>query len=418
MTTLTGFSPKQRLALNWWCSKSPHRGCDAIICDGAIRSGKTLCLSLGFVAWSMLRFHGEAFAFCGKTIVALRRNLVVPMLPRLKALGFSCDYRPSAGYIDIACGGRHNRYYLFSGRDESSAAGIQGITLAGVLLDEVALMPRSFVEQALARCSVFGSRFWFNCNPENPCNWFYTEWIQKAEQKNAFYLHFTMTDNPSLSEAMKRRYARLYEGVFYERFILGKWTAAQGLVYPTFSERRHVEEKPPEACSRYYISCDYGTVNPMSMGLWGLAGGCWHRLREYYHDSRKAGALKTDEEYYAALTELAGGLPISAVIVDPSAASFLQCIRRHGRFRCIPAQNDVATGIRRVSDLLRAGVLKFSRGCTDTLREFALYRWDEARGRDAPKKENDHAMDDLRYFVMTALCAPSDRVYAVGVVRE
>ena len=418
MTEFYAFSRKQRTAINWWCPGSPHAGRDAIICDGAIRSGKTLCMSLGFATWSMACFDGMAFAICGKTVTSVRRNLVVPLLQNLRDLGFDCRDRLSQNRIDIRFGGRENRYYLFGGKDEGSAALIQGVTLAGVLLDEVALMPRSFVELAIARCSVPGSRFWFNCNPEHPFHWFHTEWIQKAQQKNALYLHFTMRDNPSLSPAIRRRYEGMYSGVFYERFVLGRWVAAQGLVYPMFREDRHVARTLPSACEQYYISCDYGTVNPMSMGLWGLCGGMWYRLREYYHDSRAAGVQRTDEEYYAALEELAGGLPVTAMIVDPSAASFIQCVRRHGRFRCIPAINDVATGIRRVGDLLREGKLLFSSQCPDILREFSLYRWDEGAGRDCPKKEHDHAMDDMRYFVMTALREAGGGFFALAAGRK
>lgn len=403
MTKFKPFSKRQITAMNWWCTGSPYESHDAIICDGAIRSGKTLCMSLGFVSWSMFCFDGASFAICGKTITSVRRNLVTPLVQNLSVLGFTCNDKLSRNYIDIHFGGKSNRYYLFGGKDEGSAANIQGVTLAGVLLDEVALMPRSFVEQAVARCSVAHSRFWFNCNPEHPFHWFYTEWIQKAEQKNALYLHFTMDDNLSLSEKIKRRYEEMYSGVFYERFVLGKWVAAQGLIYPMFSEQQHAVHGEPPICEKYYISCDYGTVNPMSMGLWGLSNGVWYRLREYYHNSRTAGVLKTDEEYYDALEELAGGLTVTAVIVDPSAASFIQCVRRHGKYRCIPAVNDVAVGIRRVGDLLRSGKLRFHESCTDCLREFSLYCWDEGLKHDAPKKENDHAMDDMRYFVMTAL---------------
>lgn len=239
--------------------------------------------------------------------------------------------------MEIEYSGRRNRFYLFGGKDEGSAALIQGMTLGGVLLDEVALMPRSFVEQALARCSLDGSKLWFNCNPDTPLHWFYEEWIKKSEEKNCLYLHFTMDDNPSLTPAIKRRYESLYSGAFYDRFVLGKWVAAQGLVYPFFSRSVHVAE-PAGIPSRYFISCDYGTVNPSSFGLWGEYGGRWYRLSEYYFDSRREGEQRTDEEHYAALEQLAGDLNIEAVIADPSAASFLECIRRHGRFRAVPAK--------------------------------------------------------------------------------
>lgn len=224
-----------------------------------------------------------------------------------------------------------------------------------------------------------------------------------------------MADNPGLAPAVKKRYEALYSGAFYERFVLGRWSAPQGLVYPMFRPEQHVVQVLPAVQGPYYISCDYGTVNPMSMGLWGQHGGVWYRMREFYHDARLCGVLRTDEEYYAALEELAGELPIRAVIVDPSAASFLQCVRSHGRFCCMPARNDVAAGVRRVADLLQTGKLRFDQSCRDTLREFSLYCWDPER--DAPKKEHDHAMDDLRYFVMTALERPRSGFYAPTLER-
>lgn len=196
------FSRKQLAAISWWHPDSPHAGCCAVICDGAVRSGKTFCLSVGFVSWAMACFDRQSFALCGRTVLSLRRNLVTPLTACLGELGFRCADHLSRGYIEISRGRRSNRFYLFGGRDEGSAALIQGATLAGVLFDEVALMPRSFVEQALARCSVEGARFWFSCNPEHPAHWFYTEWICRAEARNALYLHFAMRDNPSLSPAV------------------------------------------------------------------------------------------------------------------------------------------------------------------------------------------------------------------------
>lgn len=406
------FSEKQTLAAGWW-SRKQYNHHDAIICDGAVRSGKTTAMSLGFVSWAMTTFSGCDFALCGRTVTALKRNVLSPLLSMLGQLGFTCLEKVSRNYVDITLSGRTNRFYLFGGKDEASAALIQGITLAGVFFDEVALMPRSFVEQALARCSVSGSRLWFNCNPDNPYHWFYREWIQKAKEKNALYLHFTMEDNLSLSKEIRARYRRLYAGVFYDRFILGKWVASSGLVYPMFSPERHVFRDPP-ACSRYVISCDYGTVNPTSMGLWGQCGSRWYRLAEYYYAARTEGACRTDEEHYAALETLAGTRKIDCVVIDPSAASFIACIRRHERFRVIPAHNDVLTGIRRVSDVLKRGDLRISASCTDCLREFSLYQWNEKAGGDVPCKENDHAMDDLRYFVMTILEKPSAEPFFVA----
>ena len=401
------FSPKQLKVLTWWCKNSRYSKFDGIICDGAVRSGKTLCMSLSFVFWAMGSFNDTSFALCGKTVTSLRRNLTTPLLPVLTDLGFTCREKISQGIIEIEHGTTKNRFYLFGGRDESSAALIQGLTLGGVLLDEVALMPRSFVEQAVARCSVAGSRLWFNCNPENPLHWFNKEWIQKADEKNCLYIHFVMQDNPSLPQSIIERYRSLYSGSFYERFVEGRWVAAEGLVYPFFSREANVCT-PPDDCSEYYISCDYGTVNPFSLGLWGYSGGVWYRVDEYYWSSKKEGSQKTDEEYYSELERLAQGRDIVSVIVDPSAVSFIECIRRHGKFRVIPARNDVADGIRRVSEALKGGKIKICSGCTDIINEFGLYRWDNGSVKDCPRKEHDHAMDDMRYFVSTVLYGATD----------
>ncbi len=414
----TAFSKKQLYALCWWLEQSPFCNYDAIICDGAVRSGKTLCMSVSFVTWAFSRFNDNSFALCGKTIASLRRNVVTVILPVLRELGFECNEKYSRNLIEISYAGKVNRFYLFGGKDEGSAALIQGMTLAGVLLDEVTLMPRSFVEQALARCSVEGSKLWFNCNPEHPMHWFHEEWIKKKDEKNCFYLHFTMKDNPSLTPAIIRRYEKLYSGAFYERFVLGRWVAAQGCVYPMFSHSKHIAQ-PPDDFDKFYISCDYGTVNPSSFGLWGRNGGKWYRINEYYFNSRTEGRQKTDSEHYESLCELAGSRKIEAVIVDPSAASFIECIRRDGKFRVIPAKNDVVDGIRRVSDCLKDETLIFSPCCADSIREFGLYRWEENSAKDSVRKENDHAMDDIRYFVSTVVTAEDDGgFFAVAARRK
>ncbi|OCN01748.1 terminase [Clostridium sp. W14A] len=412
---LSAFSRRQRQALSWWCPGSPHAARDAVVCDGAVRSGKTLCLGLSFVMWALARFDKRSFALCGKTIRSLRRNLVTTLLPALTESGFSCVYRAGENRIEISYGKSRNCFYLFGGKDEGSAALIQGMTLAGVFFDEVALMPRSFVEQALARCSVEGSKFWFSCNPEGPGHWFYREWIERAEQKNALRLHFAMEDNPSLSPQILARYRSLYSGTFYERFVLGKWVAAQGLVYP-FMTGELFCDVPEGGFSRYAVSCDYGTVNPCSMGLWGLRDGIWYRIRESYYDSRKTGEQRTDEEHYAALERLCGERSIDRVVVDPSAASFLEVIRRHGRYRARKADNAVLDGIRKTGAALKQGKVKVCRCCGDAVREFGLYRWDEKKRGDVPLKENDHAMDEIRYFV-TSLPGADGGCFAVAAPR-
>ena len=396
------FSEKQALALTWWSDSSPYAGLDAIICDGAVRSGKTLCMGISFLCWAMRRFDGESFGMCGKTIISLRRNVLNTVLPVMRDLGFCCEERVSKNLFTLSFGGRRNTFYLFGGRDEGSQALIQGATFAGVLLDEVALMPRSFVEQACARCSVCGSKLWFNCNPESPSHWFYSEWIKKTEERRALYIHFALEDNPALSRKIIARYRRMYSGVFYRRFVLGEWVASEGRVYDFFDES-FVKPVPQGELEEYGVSCDYGTANPASFGLWGLWGGTWYRLREYYYSSRSEGRQKTDAEYVRDLKTLCAGVTLKAVVVDPSAASFIEALRREG-LPVVKANNDVLSGIRLTADLLKAGKLVICEGCDDAIREFSLYSWDERRSdRDAPLKLFDHAMDDIRYFASTVV---------------
>ena len=381
-----------------------------------MRSGKTTALSLGFVIWGCTCFTQQNFALCGKTITACWRNLVTPLVRQLRLLGFYVTEKRSRSYLDIEFQGRQNRFYCFGGKDEAAAPLIQGMTLAGVLLDEVALMPRSFVEQALARCSVPGSRLWFSCNPDKPSHWFYREWILRAAEKNALYLHFTMQDNASLTPAIRRRYERLYSGAFYDRYVKGIWTAVQGLCYPMFDLDVNIAA-PPEQPECFAVSCDYGTMNPASFGLWGLCRGCWYRIAESYYDARKTGIPRTDEEHYAALTALIGDREISQIVCDPSAASFIACIRRHGKYCAVPAKNDVLSGIHRTADALRNREIFIGPDCADAIREFSLYQWDEKSLHDAPVKENDHAMDDIRYFVATVLDKGQQDFFAASLSR-
>ena len=396
------FSPKQKTVLTWWMPGNPHAGKEAIVCDGAVRSGKTLAMGLSFFLWAMTCFDGKRFGVCGKTISSLRRNVLSEILPRLAALGGTWKEKRTENLVTVTFKGHQNQFYIFGGRDESSASLIQGITFAGILLDEVALMPRSFVEQACARCSVAGSRLWFNCNPAGPSHWFYKNWILGAEERNCLRLHFTMEDNPSLTEAIRQRYHRLYTGVFYRRFILGQWAQAEGRVYDFFGPDM-VRPVPAGAFEKWYVSCDYGTVNPTSMGLWGLQDGVWYRVKEFYFNSRAAMRQMTDEEYAGELEKLVGGRKLTAVIVDPSAASFIETLRRKGH-RVMKAENDVLSGIRVTSDCLKEGKLVICEGCSDCLREKDEYVWDlSSQAKDRVKKENDHAMDDMRYFASTVL---------------
>lgn len=379
----------------------PYTDYDALICDGAIRSGKTAFMTIAFIDDAMERYSNKRFGICGKTVDSAIKNIIMPY--KLTAYAnerYKLKWKSSDKELIVSRGNVSNTFEVFGGKDESSFALIQGRTLAGVLIDEVALIPRSFVEQACARCSVDGSKLWFNCNPNSPQHWFYLEWILKAREKNALHIHFMLEDNPSLSEKILQRYKSMYTGVFYRRYILGEWCVAEGLVYSNFCEDNITDEIPESG--EYYISIDYGTMNPFSAGLWCLQGAKAVRIKEYYYSGRNENIQLTDEQYCDAVELLAKGYNIRKIIVDPSAASLIAALRKRG-FTVLKAHNEVLDGIRRTATLLQNGNIKIHRSCGDAIREFGLYSWDEKATEDTVIKDNDHAMDDIRYFVNTIL---------------
>ena len=362
---------------------------DALICDGAVRSGKTSIIVWAFVEWAMREFNGQRFGICGKTVDSATKNIIIPFISMsLAKERYTLRWRRSDKLLEVRRGATTNYFEVFGGKDESSQDLIQGRTLAGVFLDEVVLMPQSFVNQALARCSVDGAKLWFSCNPGSPQHWFYTEWIKKAKERNALCLHFSMRDNPSLSETTLARYEGMYSGVFYQRYVLGKWVLAEGLVYD-FGEDNITDEVPEHG--EYYMSIDYGTQNPFSCGLWCVVGDNATRIAEYYYCGRNEQTQKTDEEYCDEVEKLAKGYKVKRVVVDPSAASFIASLRKRG-FYVTKANNDVLDGIRRVSGYLKNGKLKIHRSCGHTVEEFGLYRWDDKSGEDKVVKENDHCL--------------------------
>lgn len=411
------FSRQQRRVLNWWTDKSPVNGKEGIIADGSIRSGKTLSMSLSYVMWAMERFDGQNFGMAGKTIQSFRRNVLKDLLPVLVTRGYRYEDRRGDNKLIIRRGAIENAFYIFGGKDERSQDLVQGITCAGFFFDEVALMPESFVNQATGRCSVTGSKWWFNCNPDSPYHWFKIEWIDRAEEKSLVYLHFTMDDNLSLAEQIKARYRSQYTGVFFKRYILGLWCMAEGIVYDMFDEERHV--KPLAAFvgvltdRKPFVSIDYGTQNPTAMLLWQKGTDSrWYCIREYYYSGRAQGRQKTDAEYADDLVKWLDGTEPKALIVDPSAASFIAELRKRG-FHVLKADNDVLDGIRLVGTLLNRDRIIFSDSCTSTIKEFGTYVWDDkaaARGEDRPVKTNDHAMDAARYFCSTVIGGKTARI--------
>lgn len=370
------------------------------ILEGSVRSGKTWISLVLWGAWVGSMPEDGNYLMSAKTLTSLRRNCLEPLVEILGQDAFSYSLPAKEGRLF----GR--RIYLEGAADARSEGKIRGLTLDGAYCDELTLFAEEFFSMLLSRLSRPGAKLFATTNPDSPNHWLYQGYIQRAAELDMLVERYVIDDNDTLDPEYVAALKREYTGVFYDRYILGMWRQAEGLVYPMFDKARNVIDGPVDTSGpgQWYISIDYGTLNPCAMGLWWFDGSNAVQVEEYYHDGRKSRRQKTDEEYYSDLETLAGDRPIRYVIVDPSAASFIACIRRHGRFSVRGADNRVLDGIRVTGAMLGDGTLKFTAGCANTIREFGLYCWDDDyTGSDRVIKDNDHAMDQTRYFVMTVL---------------
>ena len=381
------FSKKQleywRLANHRWNIK-----------QGATRSGKTF-LDYYLIPKRILECKGKGLiVLMGNTRGTLNRNILEPM-------------RNIWGKELIGNIGSDNTVNMFGRKVHTLGADkitqvqkLQGAGIEYCYGDEVTTWNEEVFSMLKSRLDKPNSLFDGTCNPDSP-----NHWLKQFLDSDAdiFLQHYTIDDNPFNSPEFVKNLKKEYFGtVYYDRFILGEWAAAEGLVYPMFSQDEHIVSDFNEN-GEFYISIDYGTNNPTSMGLWQKSNGIATRIDEYYYDSKKTLRQLTDEEYYDALSELAGDRKIKCVIVDPSAASFITTIRRHGRFIVKKADNRVLDGIRFCSTLLSQKRLRFNSSCKDIIREFGAYRWDNEALEDTVIKQNDHAMDDMRYFCQTIM---------------
>ena len=415
------FSKKQKQVLTWWTQASPHKDKDVIICDGSVRAGKTLIMSLSYVIWLMSTFNGMSFGMAGKTISSFKRNVWLTLVRMLKGRGYRVTKVPDMhdAFI-IRKGNVENYIYIFGGKDERSQDLVQGFTAAGFFFDEVALMPESFVNQSVARCSVEGSKLWFNCNPDGPFHWFKVEWIDKLEERNALHIHFLLEDNPSLSQSVISRYKRMFAGIFYDRFILGLWVLAEGVIYSMFNKSMVIDSVPSDVkIQTKWIGIDYGQANATVFLLAGLGSdNKLYILDEYYHSGRVSPIQKSprgySKDYFKWKTKNGvDGMPVNHkyTYIDPSAKGFIRQLFEDGERKIRNANNTVRTkgnkidelaGIELVSSIIEADMLRVLSHCTNTIGEFSSYRWDpkaqEERGEEKPIKQNDHCMDALRYI--------------------
>lgn len=412
----TKFSLKQRMVLEWWIDGSPYADKDGIICDGSIRAGKTVVMSLSFVLWAMSTFDGENFALCGKTIGSLRRNVIRTLKLMLRSRGYLVEEHRSENSMTVTYGDIENEFYFFGGKDEASQDLIQGITLAGVFFDEVALMPESFVNQATGRCSVTGSKYWFNCNPEGPEHYFKKEWIDKLTEKNLIRIHFTMKDNPSLAARIIERYERMYKGVFYDRFIKGLWVLASGIIFRYFAEDDSAylyddEELFDERgrlkvrLSKITMGIDFGgTGSKTTMSLAGYING-YKDIRIMEEDGlpitenidAKAICDKFIQFYQYAITKYGR---VDWVFPDSASPTMINSLISAARNAGLPYRNISGCRKNEVSErpkifdlLFNTGRLKINRRCPESRKAIASLRWDE-KHPDRPEDKNIGNVND------------------------
>jgi PBSX family phage terminase large subunit len=422
------FSRKQRKVLNWWCRSSPVRDYNGIIADGAIRSGKSVAMSLGFVIWAMSEFEACNFAMCGKTIGSFRRNVLFWLKLMLRSRGYSVSEQRTENLVIVRRGSVENYFYVFGGKDERSQDLIQGITLAGVFFDEVALMPESFVNQATGRCSVDGSKFWFNCNPGSPAHWFKTGWIDKRADKRLLYLHFTMDDNLSLSEAVRERYRGMYTGVFFKRYILGEWKSADGVIYRQFADdpERFILDEVPADIIIGTMGLDFGGNGSAHAGcLVGITRG--YRsiviLDEYYRkEVIDPGTLTGDVCGFVQRSQ--AQVRAASIWCDSAETTLIKGIRTEVFARHIPVEvrnarkGEIIDRIRLCDMLMSQGRFFILRRCRHTIAALSEAVWDgKSPTRDRRLDDgstNIDSLDALEY----ALEPHANRLIEFGGIHE
>jgi PBSX family phage terminase large subunit len=377
--------------------------------EGSVRSGKT---ASGLLRW--LQHVNKApkkgdLVVCAKTYDTAVRNIFNPLRESAVFSRFSKSVSYTRGAPTAQILGREIEVVTFN--DERAEGRLRGMTCAGAYVDEWSLMPESFNEQLLSRCSVDGAQIFGNTNPDNPRHWLKKNHIDEARPGGRLdgdwkIWKFLLDDNPSLSEKVKARYKRQFTGLWYKRMIEGLWVVAEGTIYEAWDPARHVVKTLPQIVRWISLGIDYGTTNPFAALLLGLgADGRLYLTNEWRWDSRKRQRSLTDAEYSTQVRAWLAGLDITPewTVVDPSAASFIQQLFHDG-LTPYGADNDVIDGIRLVASLLAAGLLLVHESCEGWIEEIPGYVWDPKKaekGEDKPIKLGDHSLDAGRYAIKT-----------------
>lgn len=397
---------------------SPVKDYDGIILDGSIRSGKTLPESTSFVEWAMHTYHDMNLIMAGKTMGAIRRNVVGPLKQVLPGRGYKViDHRSAeTPNLEVSKGRRTNYFHLFGGNNEKSQDPLQGFNGGGALFDEAALQPQSFINQAEGRCSTDEAKFFYNCNPEGPYNYIKVEYLDKLAEKNLLHLHFLMDDNLSLSQKVRERYERRWSrgSVFYRRFILGQWCLAEGLVYEFFSTQLqdgYVVDTLPSDLGSWIVAADYGQQHPTTFGLAGYSQSMrrWYLVKEFYTRD-KTNAVYSSEFKREILGYKGGIVPIE-IAIDPGGggSSLIKQFQEDYPNISVNAatKHEVADDIQALATaMFLKKISVYLPGCPRVSTELANYAWDTKaaeRGEDKPLKKEDDGPDMLKYLWQLAL---------------
>lgn len=407
------YTPKQLALMRLWQKNNLRR---INLLEGSVSSGKTWISLVLWAFWvgTMPDTQDSLYLMSAKSLTTLKRNCLLLLQSLVGESNFTFSISSKEGRL-------FGRTILLEGANDAQAeTKIRGTTLQGAYCDEATKLPEEFFAMLLSRLRKPGAKLFATTNPDAPGHWLKENYIDRAGELDFLDIKFTLDDNTTLPREYVENIKREYTGVFYERFILGHWTLAEGLIYPMFADALKTPpefnpRKPETAPDRYCLSIDYGTQNAFAALLWARYGAVWYAVKEYYYSGRDTGEQKTDEEYARELDSFTSGIggPEDKLrtIIDPSAASFIALLRKRKKYRVLPADNAVSDGIRETATALQTGKIKISPACKSWIKEAQGYVWDESAGEDRPVKINDHAMDAMRYFVKTMQIAKPHNDY-------
>lgn len=376
--------------------------------EGSVSSGKTWISLVLWAFWVNTSPEDKLYMMCAKSLTTLKRNCLILLQELVGEDNFSFSINTKEGQL-------FGRKILLEGaNDIRSESKIRGLTLQGAYCDELTQFPHDFYTMLLSRLRLPGAKLIATTNPDSPSHWLKKEYIDRQDELDFLDVKFLLDDNTTLPADYVDNIKREYTGVFYDRFILGNWVNAEGMIYPMYQKAlcEPLESRP----ERYVLSIDYGTLNAFAALLWAKIGNVWYCIKEYYYSGRDTGEQKTDDEYGKAIDEIFGEYTSDyiklPVIVDPSAASFITLMRRKKRYRILTADNDVLDGIRETATAMQTDKIKISHQCKNLIRELEGYVWDDSLSEDRPVKVNDHAADAMRYFVKTMKIAQNRKQIA------